>query len=244
MLLRTRDALRSSSPPAYQLVADHQGEYLAGGIAPDALRLFAGADKPSSHFYDDQRRETWERVVMEISAAHPAVADPAQLAPTGRAWMLGYLTHLATDVAYWRHILSHLPPFPQEVGLHFGAWVLADDVPLPVGERAVDVSAIRFDAAPPWVGEPAVRRMLERLVDRILVPDGMWPAEVAYYRSRPDAQHLSDEQILAQRQPEWAANVAAARAAVPPDAWVAFFRDAVESSVRTIEEYLAAAGRS
>jgi hypothetical protein len=238
MLLRTREALRTALPPAHALVVAFPGEYMAGGVAPDALRLFAGHDKPSSHFYDDQRQETWERIVPAIRQAYPAVADPNRLEAPGRAWMLGYLTHLSTDVAYWRHVISRLPPFPQEIGLHFGAWVLADQVPLPPGERSVDVSQIRFDAAPPWVGAPAVRQMLDRVIDRILVPDDVWPSEVAYYRSRPEAQGLTDAQNLAERLPEWEANVAAARAVLPPEVWEAFYRDAVESSIRAIAAYL------
>ena len=114
LLIQTRDALRDAVPEAHRLVTDHRGEFFAGGIAPDAIRLFAGRDKPSSHFYDDQRQETWESVAVAAAmcAAQPAVADPRRLSPEGRAWLLGYLTHVLTDVAYWRHVLSRLPRLP------------------------------------------------------------------------------------------------------------------------------------
>ncbi|HEX2324713.1 MAG TPA: zinc dependent phospholipase C family protein, partial [Chloroflexota bacterium] len=94
LLIQTREALRDAVPEAHRLVTDHRGEFFAGGIAPDAIRLFAGRDKPSSHFYDDQREDTWTGVVAAMCAAHPAIADPGRLPPPAKAWLLGYLTHV------------------------------------------------------------------------------------------------------------------------------------------------------
>ena len=210
LLIQTREALRDAVPEAHRLVTDHRGEFFAGGIAPDAIRLFAGRDKPSSHFYDDQRQETWESVAVAAAmcAAQPAVADPRRLSPEGRAWLLGYLTHVLTDVAYWRHVLSRLPPFPAQAGAHHGAWVLADQQAIPAAERHLDGAALRFEHAPPWVDEHAVRRMLERVTGRVLPPDGMWPVELAYARNRLDLEGQTDGEVLRRVLPEWEANVA------------------------------------
>jgi hypothetical protein len=240
LLLRTRQALQACVPEAYDLAAAHRNEYFAGGIAPDAIRLFAGRDKPSSHFYDDQREDTWTGVVAAMCAAHPAIADPGRLSPPARAWLLGYLTHVLTDVAYWRNVLSRLPAFPAEAGTHHGAWVLADQLPIPATERRLDADALRFDDAPPWVDEAAVRRMLARVTGQILVPDGMWPVELAYARHRPDLAGASDEEALSRLVPDWEANLAAARAAVPDACWEAFQRDAVEGAVTAVAGYLGA----
>ncbi len=241
LLIQTREALRDAVPEAHRLVTDHRGEFFAGGIAPDAIRLFAGRDKPSSHFYDDQRQETWESVAVAAAmcAAQPAVADPRRLSPEGRAWLLGYLTHVLTDVAYWRHVLSRLPPFPAQAGAHHGAWVLADQQAIPAVERHLDGAALRFEHAPPWVDEHAVRRMLERVTGRVLPPDGMWPVELAYARNRLDLEGQTDGEVLRRVLPEWEANVAAARAAVPEAQWEAFRRDAVQGAVAAVAAYLA-----
>lgn len=239
LLVRTRDALAAHAPEAYDLVTRHRNEFFAGGIAPDAIRLFAGRDKLSSHFYDDQRQETWDGVVAAMCAAQPAVAAPGRLPPEQRAWLLGYLTHVLTDVAYWRHVLSRLPAFPAATGTHHGAWVLADaGLAIPAAERHLDTDALRFDHIPPWVDEGAVRRMLDRVTGRILVPDGMWPVELSYVRLRPELEGLAEDEVLRRVLPEWEVNVAGAREAVPEATWEAFRREAVAGSVAAIGAYL------
>lgn len=238
LLTRTRDALAAESPEAHAIAVAHRGEFFAGGLAPDALRLFAGRDKLSTHFYDDRRCETWDRVVTAICTAHPEVRSARQLSAPALAWMLGYLTHVLTDVAYWRHVVTHLPPFPAHIGVHHGAWLLADQVPLPAAERALAAEAIRFDLAPPWIDETAVRRMLDRVTNQILVPDGMWAVELAYYRTHPDAQCKSDDELLAERVPIWEGHLAAARAALADEHWGRFAEDAIASSVGALRSYL------
>ena len=238
LLVRTRDALKDVLPEAHALASEHRADFLAGGLAPDALRLFAGRDKLSSHFYDDQRQETWDRVVDAMRQAQPAVADPARLPAPAQAWLAGYLTHVLTDVAYWRHVISKLPPFPAHTGVHHGAWLLADDLTIPAAERALDLEAVRYEAAPPWVEAAAVRQMLGRVTGRILAPDGMWAVELAYARSRPDLRDRADEDVLAERLPEWEANLAEARAALPAGVWAAFQEAAVAGSVQAIAAYL------
>ena len=240
LLVRTRDALREAAPAAHAIAIRHRGEFFAGGIAPDALRLFGGHDKLSTHFYDDQRRETWTQVVETMRAAAPGVADPAALAPATQGWLLGYLAHVLTDIAYWRHVVTALPPFPEHAGVHHGAWVLADQVPIPRDERTLDVDAIRFDAAPPWVQEGPVRRMIERIVQRILSRDGMWPVELGYLRRPPGSSaepEPSDDDTLAQLLPEWEEHVCQARLVLPEGTWPAFHDDAVRGAVEAIVAY-------
>lgn len=240
LLIQTREVLRETVPEAYRLAVHHRGEFFAGGVAPDAIRLFSGRDKLSSHFYDDQRQETWDRVAAAMCAAQPVIADPTQLDEPARAWLLGYLTHVLTDVAYWRHVITRLPSFPEHAGVHHGAWILADQIDIPHEERALDVAALRFDAAPPWVDEGAMRQMLERVTGRILVPDGMWPVELAYVRYRPGLEGMSDAEVLEEVLPEWQENVAAAQAALPSEVWPAFRDAAVGGSVVAISAYLEA----
>ncbi|HEX2035312.1 MAG TPA: zinc dependent phospholipase C family protein [Chloroflexota bacterium] len=238
LLIETRNALDEALPEAYELIVRHRAEFFAGGVAPDAIRLFAGRDKLGSHFYDDQRPETWDVVVEAMCAAQPVVVDPRRLAPPTRVWLLGYLAHVLADIAYWRHVITRLPRFPDHVGVHHGAWILADQLPIPADERTLDVHGLRFDTAPPWVDEGAVRQMLDRVTGRILIPDGMWPVELTYARNRPDWQEKGDAELLGLLVPDWEANVAAARAALPAETWAAFRADAVSGAVRAITAYL------
>jgi hypothetical protein len=240
LLVRTREALQDALPAAYQVIRRQRADFFTGGIAPDALRLFGGADKLSSHFYDDQRPETWLRIVDEIRTAHPSVAVPAELSEPAQAWMFGYLAHLFTDVAYWRYVVTKLPPFPEHMAVHHGAWILVDRIgaEVPRAERDVDRSAIHFDHAPPWVVEAPVRRFLDRVTERLLPPDDMWQAELAYFRNRPDTQGQTDEHLLAQQLALWEEGVMLATAALPAQTWPAFYEDAVAGSVAAIREYL------
>jgi hypothetical protein len=244
LLVRTREALRGTLPVAYEVARQQRADYFAGGVAPDALRLFAGADKLSSHFYDDQRPETWAQIVQTILAAYPSVADAGRLSEPAQAWMLGYLTHLLTDVAYWRHVVTKLPPFPEHMAVHYGAWILADraGAEVPRVERTLDRERIHFQDAPPWIEEAAVRNLLDRLTDRLLPPDDAWEAELAYHRNRPDTRGKSDEELLAKQLPLWEESLMLAGAALPERTWAAFQEDAVRGAVEAIREYLGVIG--
>ena len=234
-----RRELLADPPPVGAVLSAHRSEYFAGGVAPDALRLFAGADKPSTHFYDDQRRETWDArsIIRRIAAEHPSVADPARLSPAAQAWLAGYLAHIAADVAYWENVLPHLPPFPERSDAHHGAWLIADDCTLSGDDRSLDPDAVDYSAAPPWVAVDAVKRMLVRLQTRILA-DGMWSVEVAYFRARPEASGRTDEALLAEQRPAWESNLAQARQLIPSAAWYAFRADAVRRACAIVRAYL------
>lgn len=239
LLGRTREALAAWSPAAQELVARHRGAFYAGGIAPDAIRLFAGVDKRNSHFYDDRRPETWDQVVMALLAAYPDLAQPGQAQPARHAWVLGYLTHILTDIAYWRHVLSHLAPFPEEAELHHGAWMLADDVTLTPDERSLDLATVDFEAVPPWISADAVRELLARLNQRILKAEGPWETELAYSRGYPDAVGRDPEELLRERLPRWQAAMAQSQARLGPDVWTTFRESALQGAVEAIGAYLA-----
>jgi hypothetical protein len=234
-------ALAESDPPLSALIERRRPDFYAGGVAPDALRLFAGRDKHSSHFYDDQRPDTWDLVLETLCAAHPAVADPTPFSEAQRAWLAGYLAHVLTDIAYWRVVLSRLPPFPEHASVHHGAWMLADSLPLPDHERTLDVAAVDFAAAPSWVDAPAVRRLLARMTGRLLVPDGAIATELAYVRGRPDSEGRSDDDLLREHGPAWDESLALARPLLPPQVWQDFQRAAVESSAALLRRYLGTA---
>jgi hypothetical protein len=231
-------ALAERAPEIAAMVAAHRPDFYAGGMAPDALRLFAGWDKRRSHFYDDQDVSTWDKVAQELGQTYPEVADATRLDAAGRAWVAGYLTHITADVAYWRHILTHLPPFPEHADAHLGAWLLAEDRVVREAARTVDARGVRYESAPSWIERTAVERLMERVTERLLPADGILPLEVEYFRGRSAPTDLSDEAILAEHGPAWEAAVAKARALLPPDAWHAFNEAAVTGGVNAVVGYL------
>ena len=103
LLARTRDALArraAGGDPGVALA--HRGEFFAGGLAPDALRSLCRpgqAGAPTS--------TTTSAVRPGIAWSRPFArpirrsAAPGKFPPPVVAWMLGYLAHVLTDVAYW-----------------------------------------------------------------------------------------------------------------------------------------------
>jgi hypothetical protein len=231
-------AITQHGPDVGALLELYRPDFYAGGMAPDALRLFAGWDKRRSHFYDDQDATTWDTVAQEIARIHPEVADASRLDPPGRAWLAGYLTHITTDVAYWRHILTLLPPFPEHADVHLGAWLLADDRPILPDSLTVDINRVHYESAPPWIEADAVRRLMVRVTEKLLPQTSMWPLEVAYYRARTAPTELSDEDILAEHGASWDKALAKARALLPPPVWDTFSRGAITGAVDVVLAYL------
>ena len=251
LLVSTRQALREAVPWAYQAITSEPEAFFAGGVAPDAIRLFAGVDKLASHFYDDRDPSTWKtEVVLDafLGRGFHGVAPASDHA--SRAWCLGYLSHVFADVANWTYLQSHLPPFPAERGAHHGVWLIADQLPVSDADRILDVSRVPWQSAPPWVNPAAARRLLSALVTRVLTQHDPWLAEATYVRHDRDlmqAEPLNlpptgspDPQLVALRDrhlPEWQLSIDRAKELVPSDAWVRFEAAAVAGSVEAILEF-------
>ena len=55
----------------------------------------------------------------------------------------------------------------------------------------------------------------------------MWEVEVGDYRTHPDAQCKSDNELLTERVPIWEDHLAVARVALPAESWGRFAEDAI-----------------
>jgi hypothetical protein len=250
LLIATRRAVRDAAPWAYRSIRNAPEAYFAGGVAPDAIRLFGGLDKVASHFYDDQDSASWyANSILDaflgrgFHGVGPTLDDPSL------AWCIGYLSHVLADVANWTHLQSHLPPFPAERAAHHGVWLIADQLPVDDVDRVLDVSRVPWEAAPPWVETAAVERLLTALVTRVLTQRDPWLAEATYVRHDRDLMQaeplnlplaeIGDSHLVAVRNrymPEWQASMNRARELVPAEAWVRFEAAAVRGSVEAIRE--------
>ena len=229
------------------IVAENEA-FFAGGVAPDAIRLFDSFDKRSSHFYDDQDAATWSTSSVVDTCIRERIPDLAHVRASrrSRVWMYGYLAHIMADVANWTHILKHLPPFPAERGAHHGVWLLADRLTVPEPDRWLNLDSVPYGNAPPWVIMPPVSRLLRTLVMYVLPQTDPWIAEAAYVRHNSDLRQAEplnllepgiDSSVLAIRdryRAEWEDNVRLAAEFVPSSAWSEFERSAVEDSIGAI----------
>ena len=87
------------------------GAFLFGNTAPDVQTL-SGAARSATHFFDMPVTQT-PRAVLSLLQAHPQLAALG-LFPAQRAFVAGYLAHLALDELWLREIFQ--PVFGPEAG--------------------------------------------------------------------------------------------------------------------------------
>jgi len=219
--------------------------FFAGGVAPDAIRLFDSFDKRSSHFYDDQDPDTWSTwsVVDTCLRERPPNLSDLHGSRRSRVWLYGYLAHIMADIANWTHILKHLPPFPEERAAHHGVWLLADRLTVSEPDRKINLDNVPYGDAPPWVLMAPVSRLLNTLVMHVLPQTDPWIAEATYVRHNADLRQAEPTDLLAsgidatvlairdRHRFEWEECIKQAEKLVPLSAWVEFERSAIESAI-------------
>ena len=123
--------LRDSCPRAAEIADRYLPDFLAGAVAPDGLRHFARLGKYGTHFYEEDRRETWGKAVSGMFEHHPDLSDPRELRDRDLALLLGYISHLTVDeafrdaVTYQTHALGD--DFRPTVR---GLWAIVDRLPI------------------------------------------------------------------------------------------------------------------
>lgn len=123
--------LRETCPSAAEIADEHLPNLLAGSIAPDGLRYFAKLGKFGTHFYSEDRQETWGKAVSGMFEHHPDLSDPRELSRPDIALILGYISHLTVDeafrdaVTYQTHALGG--DFRPTVR---GLWAMVDRLPI------------------------------------------------------------------------------------------------------------------
>ena len=133
--------LRETCPSAAEIADEHLPHLFAGSIAPDGLRYFAKLGKLGTHFYTEDRPETWGKAVSGMFEQHPDLSDPRELAHPDIALILGYISHLTVDeafrdaVTYQTHVLgSEFRPTVR------GLWAMVDRLPIDYEDPDVPIS--------------------------------------------------------------------------------------------------------
>lgn len=126
LLAALHERFHRECPEAAALADTHTPDLLAGTCAPDGLRFVGKRGKFATHFYSDDRRETWGRSVAGLFGAHPDLADPGRLSGADVAMMLGYISHLTVDEAFRDEVTVHVYGIEDWRPIIMGLWSMVD----------------------------------------------------------------------------------------------------------------------
>jgi len=130
LLSSLHERLHRESPELAAAADMHLPEFLAGSVAPDALRYVSRMGKFGTHFYSEDREETWGRSVTGMFSAHPDLSNPQTLSEADRVLMMGYISHLAADEAFRDTVTYQLHGTDNWQPVVEGLWSLVDELPI------------------------------------------------------------------------------------------------------------------
>lgn len=130
LLLTLQAELDKCVPNIGALTHEHFPDFLAGSLAPDAMRSLGKMGKFRSHFYDEGKRETWGKSVVGMFETHPALANPKVLSGRDTAFLLGYISHLTTDEAFRDQVTIHVHGIDEWRPIIRGLWSFVDELPI------------------------------------------------------------------------------------------------------------------
>ncbi len=130
LVLELQEQLERDLPEVGALSGRYLPELVAGSMAPDAMRLLGKMGKYRSHFYEEDRRETWGKSVSGMFEAHPNLADYQNLDPRDRVLLMGYIAHLTTDEAFRDEVTIHVHGVKDWRPIIYGLWSYVDELPI------------------------------------------------------------------------------------------------------------------
>jgi hypothetical protein len=226
------DRLRAELPDAAELADSHLPDFVAGSAAPDGLRYMAQLGKFATHFYTEDRRDTWGRAVSGLFRAHPSLNDPGSLSGRDRALLMGYISHLSVDEAFRDAVTSQLHGSEGWRPIVRGLWSIVDELPVRYGDLVGEVDRFSRTGRAGFID----REILGQYLDRIrawAAESDPWSIERLFLElTRSD---LSDSDA----RREWDSNRAAARAYLDEDRKRQFIDLATDLGVRDIGRFLA-----
>ncbi len=157
------ERLRVCHPEAADLADRHLPDFVAGSAGPDGLRFLGRRGKFATHYYTEDRRETWGKAVQGLFGVNQDIADPGQLQDADIALVMGYISHLTVDEAFRDIVTSQLHGQQGWRPVVKGFWSLVDE--LPVGYTRLADELARFSRTG-CVG-PIDRAILGQYLDRI-----------------------------------------------------------------------------
>ena len=130
LLLKLQARLAHELPELGALTERYLPDFLAGSMAPDAMRSLGNLGKYESHFYTEDRRETWGKSVSGMFETHPDLADDQMLAPPDRVLLMGYISHLTADEAFRDVVTIRVHGIEDWRPIIGGLWSYVDELPI------------------------------------------------------------------------------------------------------------------
>lgn len=237
LVFRLHERLREEGGDAAALAERHLPELLAGSVAPDGLRYVADMGKFGTHFYLEDREETWGDAVCGMFRTHPGLADPGVIDDAAKALVIGYISHLTVDEAFRDTVTHQLHGTRNWRPLVEGLWSLADEIPngyadvpgqLHRFERRDEVGFIRCSAVADYV----------RIIGGWASPRDPWQVEQVYHRL------VRSRNSLEETHGQWMEKRERARALMDAGRREAFIHRAVESGHAHVMQYIEGGFRS
>lgn len=232
-LLSTLHAhLRRTSPDTAEFADRHLPDLMAGSVAPDAMRIVGRLGKFSTHFYAEDRKETWGKSVSGMFRHHPDLSDPSLLASADVALLLGYISHLTVDeafrdaISYQTHVLgSDFRPTVR------GLWSMVDGLPIHYENPDASIGAFDRTGGVGFIDCAAVREFLGRSRPWASASDP-WEIEKIFLAL---IQYEGSEE---EARSTWEADQERARPLLDDERMARFVSLATEYGCREIETYL------
>ncbi len=130
LLLRLQEHLAHELPDIGAFTARYLPDFLAGSLAPDAMRLQGHLGKYGSHFYTEDRRETWGKSVSGMFETHPNLGDYEHLNAPDRVLLMGYIAHLTADEAFRDEVTIRVHGIENWRPIIHGLWSYVDELPI------------------------------------------------------------------------------------------------------------------
>ena len=238
-------ASRAAAKLAHPTIERHVGSYLLGSTSPD-IRIMTKWSRDTTHFAPLSIEQVGEGV-QELFRAHPSLADSSKVPEKTRAFLSGYFSHLVADEAwileiYRPHFDGHRH-FPDQVRSNI--WDRA--IQLEMDESAIDelggVDRVRseLDGSDEGVDlgfiSPETLKQWRKWVAEFITWEFTWERlrfhAKRMYQDNEDAQAIADEFL--EYVPDSLERV---YNRVPAEKISAYRQKAINTTVRTIKEYL------
>jgi len=162
LLLALQKRLKADLPDVGALTERHFSDFLAGSMAPDAMRSLGKMGKFRSHFYDEDRRETWGQAVSGLFDAYPDLAVPERLSASDQVLVMGYVSHLTADEAFRDVVTVRVHGTENWRPIIHGLWSLVDELEIAHPDLAGEIDRFDRDGRIAFIDCDIVRAFLRR----------------------------------------------------------------------------------